>query len=322
MGAMEIFDTSGSSSSPSRRRRRSASFVSAYLVPDEHMAGDRAERISRVQLVSRYAAPGLVSAVEGRRSRIATSCGFAFTTTTPDSPAFLEIKKRTTETVHKLRAVVPKPAAERLLQGGRLGACGLAVERRRIASGTDGVLRLPRSAAMPRAWRLSIYRREAYVSQTAESVRVTFDRHVAGHRYPAGRAWRPSRRRAAVMSQGRRAGAQVQRPGAAVDARPGDDVQSAAVVVSQVCVLRRCTDASIRIGATSCRGACDDELAGSCLRFGDPSLRRRWRRWCCRCLWVCPRPDHRLGVHGDAHDAVVFIVVRGVAGGAAGDSWR
>jgi hypothetical protein len=30
------------------------------------------------------------------------------------------------------------------------------------------------------------YQREAFVSPTAEAVRVTFDRHIAGHRYYAG----------------------------------------------------------------------------------------------------------------------------------------
>ena len=38
----------------------------------------------------------------------------------PHSPVFLEVKRRTTETIHKLRAAVSKQAAEKLLGGTRL----------------------------------------------------------------------------------------------------------------------------------------------------------------------------------------------------------
>ena len=39
---------------------------------------------------------------------------------------------------------------------------------------------------MPRASAFVNYRREAYVSRSAESVRVTFDRHIVGHSYYSG----------------------------------------------------------------------------------------------------------------------------------------
>ena len=64
-----------------------------------------------------------------------------------DSPAFLEIKKRTTETVHKLRAVVAKPAAERLLARRADRARRTCSRMATLASALDGVLRLPRTLA-------------------------------------------------------------------------------------------------------------------------------------------------------------------------------
>ena len=78
--------------------------------------------------------------------RIATSCGFAFTTTLRTASRFLEIKKRTTETVHKLRAVVAEV-------GGGASSCAAGGSGRRICCrrATVGpcagrVLRVPRSA--------------------------------------------------------------------------------------------------------------------------------------------------------------------------------
>ena len=53
---------------------------------------------------------------------------------------------------------------------------------------------------------------------------MTFDRHIVGPPLPRGLRTdiRPASR-SAGRAEGRGAGAEVQRPGAAVDARPGDD---------------------------------------------------------------------------------------------------
>lgn len=101
-----------------------------------------------------------------------------------DGPAFLEIKKRTTETIHKLRAAVSKQSAEAVLRGYWISADDLIspsdASRRALAEFCECRERLH---AEPTAF--ISYRRIAYVSRTAESVRVTFDRQIAGHPYHA-----------------------------------------------------------------------------------------------------------------------------------------
>src|SRR5262249_34960076 len=98
------------------------------------------------------------------------------------TPAFLEIKKRTTETVHKLRAMVSKPAAERLLKGERLWPRDL------LMNGDGSVRALAdfcdcRDRLKAEGQAFVNYRREAYVSSEAEGARVTFDRNIVGYNY-------------------------------------------------------------------------------------------------------------------------------------------
>ncbi|HEX2476187.1 MAG TPA: VTC domain-containing protein, partial [Lacipirellulaceae bacterium] len=97
-------------------------------------------------------------------------------------PAYLEIKQRKTETVHKLRAAVSKQAAERVLRGEWISPAELLlpsdISARALAQFCECRDRLH---AVGTAF--ISYRREAYVSPTAESVRVTFDRQIAGHPY-------------------------------------------------------------------------------------------------------------------------------------------
>ena len=102
-----------------------------------------------------------------------------------DSPAFLEIKKRTTETVHKLRAVVSKPAAARLLHGGRLGPEDLLSNDDASHRAITEFCKCCESLSAVGVAFIN-YLREAFVSLSAESVRVTFDRHIVGHRYLSG----------------------------------------------------------------------------------------------------------------------------------------
>jgi hypothetical protein len=102
------------------------------------------------------------------------------------APVFLEVKTRTTESIHKLRAIVPKPAAEALLSGRRLN-------ERDLVSPTEKSVRAleefsQRAASLSAQGRAFVsYRREAYMALDAEEVRVTFDRHIAGLPYDAAR---------------------------------------------------------------------------------------------------------------------------------------
>jgi hypothetical protein len=117
------------------------------------------------------------------------------------APAFIEIKRRTSETVHKLRAAVAKPAVERFLRGGALNIGDLA-------SNSDTSLRALSEFCEARD-RLHAdgvafvdYRREAYVSNSAEGMRVTFDRRIAGHGYRADCGLAPPGESRAVMPRG------------------------------------------------------------------------------------------------------------------------
>jgi hypothetical protein len=159
-------------------------FAACYLVPDEHMAGHDADgyRICSLYLDTPQLALYRQS-TEGVKNRY--KLRIRFYDELESSPAFLEIKRRATDTVHKLRATVSKPAAARLLRGGQLGHSDLL-------SGGDASHRALEEfcQACNRLNAIGVafvnYRRAAYVSQSAESVRVTFDRQIVGHGYYPG----------------------------------------------------------------------------------------------------------------------------------------
>lgn len=159
-------------------------FVTAYLQLDAHMAGKESTGYPLYSLY--FDTPQFAlyrHSMEGLKNRY--KLRIRFYDEAPDSPAFLEIKKRTTETIHKLRAAVTKPAAERLLGGARLSSADL------LSSGDAAVRALTEFS--DRRERLGAegtafvgYRREAYVSHAAEGARVTFDRQIVGYSYSYG----------------------------------------------------------------------------------------------------------------------------------------
>jgi VTC domain len=200
MGAMEVyryerkFVVTESTAEAVRR------FVSSYLVLDEHMAGAGPEGYRVCSLYLDTPHLGLYrQSHQGIKNRY--KLRIRFYDESSGGPAFLEIKKRTTETVHKLRAVVPKPAAEQLLGGGRLGTSDLlsngAASHRALAEfcacrdrlNADGVAFVD-------------YHREAWVSKSAEGVRVTFDRNVVGHRFQHGAGLAPPADQSPAVTKG------------------------------------------------------------------------------------------------------------------------
>lgn len=159
-------------------------FVACYLVHDEHMAGNESNgyRVCSLYLDSPHL--GLYNqSMQGIKNRY--KLRIRFYDESERGPAFLEIKKRTTDTVHKLRAAAPKGVAARLLGGGQ-------IEHAELLSNGDSSHRALEefSRCCERLSAVGVafvdYRREAFVSQSAESVRVTFDRHIVGRRYHAG----------------------------------------------------------------------------------------------------------------------------------------
>lgn len=159
-------------------------FAACYLVPDEHMAGQNTDgyRVCSLYLDTPQLALYRQSA-DGVKNRY--KLRIRFYDDLDASPAFLEIKRRATETVHKLRATVSKPAATRWLGGGQLYHSDLI-------SNVDASHRALEEfcQASDRLNAVGVafvnYRRAAYVSQSAESVRVTFDRQIVGHQYVSG----------------------------------------------------------------------------------------------------------------------------------------
>ena len=184
MGAMEVYRYERKYLVTEATAIAVRAFVNSYLVHDEHMAGAAADGYRVCSLYLDAPHLGLYhQSREGVKNRY--KLRIRFYDDAAESPAFLEIKKRTTETVHKLRAVVSKTAAVRLLRGGRLGPEDLLshgdASHRAIAEFCTCCDRL---SAVGVAF--INYQREAFVSRAAESVRVTLDRRVVGHRYVSG----------------------------------------------------------------------------------------------------------------------------------------
>jgi SPX domain protein involved in polyphosphate accumulation len=156
-------------------------FVTSYLDRDLYMAGKGPTGYRIFSLY--FDTPGFAlyrQTIEGHKNRY--KLRFRFYDEAPSSPAFLEIKRRTTETIHKLRAAVSKCAAEKLLGGVRLKEADLL-------SGSEATVRaLDEFCNRRERMRLEgaayvCYQREAYVSREAESLRVTFDRQIVGQPY-------------------------------------------------------------------------------------------------------------------------------------------
>ena len=156
----------------------------------------------------------------------------------PEGVAYLEIKRRTGETVHKLRATVRKSACQSMLRGDHLSPDDLEsmseVGLRALDEfcdakeryGADGVAYVD-------------YQRVAYVSRTADNCRVTFDRHLVSRPYsPLDGLCPPPESKPVDMAASCWSSSTT--AGAAVDARPGAHVQSAALFVSEVRVLCGC----------------------------------------------------------------------------------
>lgn len=158
-------------------------FVRTYLKPDEYMTDELiGYRVHSLYFDTRQMALYRHS-VDGLKNRC--KLRVRFYDESAESPAFLEIKKRTTDTIHKLRAAVRKPAAERLLCGAHLGSSDL------VSSGDASLRAVSEFCARceqlcAEAKAFVSYRREAYVSHSAEGTRVTFDRQIVGHDYRAG----------------------------------------------------------------------------------------------------------------------------------------
>lgn len=164
-------------------------FVATYLDFDEHMAGREQEgyRVCSLYLDT----PDLAlyrQSTEGIKNR--RKLRIRIYDDRPDGFAFLEIKKRTGETVHKLRATVGKLACEAMLRGEHLEVADL------WSIGDVGLRALDEFCEFKDRYAADgvvyvDYHRVAYVSRTADNSRVTFDRHLVARPYLSSDGLRP-----------------------------------------------------------------------------------------------------------------------------------
>jgi SPX domain protein involved in polyphosphate accumulation len=184
MGTVEIFRYERKFVVPERTADAIRSFVAGYLPLDEHMVSDEPFGYRVCSLYLDTPNRNLYrQSCEGIKNRY--KLRIRFYDLDKDGPAFLEIKRRTTDTIHKLRAAVTKRAAEKLLNGGWINYSELIspseASMRALAEFCECRERLHADGSA-----FITYRREAFVSPTAEAVRVTFDRQIAGHPYQPG----------------------------------------------------------------------------------------------------------------------------------------
>jgi hypothetical protein len=156
-------------------------FALSYLVPDSHddTASDSAYNVYSLYLDT----PSLAlcrATMQGYKNRF--KLRIRFYDDSADSPAFLEVKRRLNDVIYKQRVVVRRPAVARLL-AGHWPAAGDVLDgspRGHAALAHFCDLRVKIQAV---GQVFVSYRREAYVTEHDNSVRLTFDRVLCGVRY-------------------------------------------------------------------------------------------------------------------------------------------
>jgi hypothetical protein len=157
------------------------SFVSGYLPSDEHMTPDQPRGYRVYSLYLDTPSRKLYQqSCDGIKNRY--KLRVRFYDKNEDGPAFLEIKQRNTETVHKMRAIVSKQAAEAMLRGQWISPVDLLNQGVVSARALEEFCQR-REQLKAEGTAFVSYIREAFVSRSAESVRVTFDREIAGRPY-------------------------------------------------------------------------------------------------------------------------------------------
>jgi hypothetical protein len=184
MGALEVYRYERKFLVSERDAESIRQFVCVYLEPDRYMA---ASSPGGYRVCSLYLdTPQLAlyrQSVDGIKNRY--KLRIRFYDDAQETPAFLEIKKRTTENVHKLRVMVAKSAVEPLLVGRRPSVADMLsnsdTSYRALSEFCDSRERLGAEGLA-----FVDYRREAFVSSAAENVRATFDRQITGCAYRPG----------------------------------------------------------------------------------------------------------------------------------------
>jgi hypothetical protein len=166
------------------KARAIRSFIRSHLAPDEFAAMGNPPGYTVHSLY--LDAPHLslyTQTVNGEKNRF--KLRMRFYDEKPDSAIFLEIKRRTTDTISKSRAGVSRQVAEGFLRGEKLRSDDLLKRDTKSLAGLSRFLELcDRLNAMGSIF--VSYRREAYVHPTLPGLRVTFDRELVGAPYRKG----------------------------------------------------------------------------------------------------------------------------------------
>lgn len=173
------------------------SFVRAYLTPDRYMpAGDsEGYHVHSLYLDSPWHEL-YRETTDGVKNRY--KLRMRFYNESASSPVFLEVKSRTTDAIHKLRAVVSKSSAMALLTGMTLTSQDLINPSEKSIVALEE-FRRRMTCLSARGCAFVSYHREAYMGLHLEEVRVTFDRHIAGLPYDPTTGFRLPTERAEVF---------------------------------------------------------------------------------------------------------------------------
>ena len=161
-------------------------FVSSHLEPDEHAKEEQGFSYSLSSLYMDSPSLTLFQQTnQGMKNRF--KLRIRFYDDHPDSPAFLEIKRRITDVIRKERATVTRDAVRRLLRGEPPNRSWLMYDNGnpKSASAMLGFYGLANDIGALGQIYVS-YTREAYVSPESNSVRVTFDRKLFGTPHQQG----------------------------------------------------------------------------------------------------------------------------------------
>ncbi len=155
--------------------------VQAYLVPDEYAVHSPDGSYTIHSLYLDNAEQRLCRAtLDGLRNRF--KIRIRFYDERPESPVFLEIKRRVNDAVAKERIAVRREGVPRLLATRDPDPAILWKREPHSLATLQEFCRLCEALDADRGMLVS-YRREAYVSASDNSVRVTFDRAVSAGEY-------------------------------------------------------------------------------------------------------------------------------------------
>jgi hypothetical protein len=157
-------------------------YVRNFLAADEYSNGDMGYPVHSLY----FDAPHMSlyrDTVDGKKNRF--KMRVRYYDNRSDGPAFLEIKRRSTDAVKKARATITRDGVKELLAGTRPDPTCL------ISRGENSLTALSqfcdlRDRINARPQTFVWYWREAFASVADNHLRVTFDRNVCGFRYRPG----------------------------------------------------------------------------------------------------------------------------------------